>query len=183
MDDGPTIALAQASDLADITALLNHEIEHGYAHFGTDPEPESKTRASWEAHKDTHPWLVARGPGGAFQGFAKASQWSARGAYDWCVEITVYIHPDAQRRGVGRALYTRLFGILRDQGYITVIAGASVPNAGSDALHKSVGMRVIGEHTSIGYKFGRWYGVRYYQGFLVDEGTEPGPVRQVSEVI
>lgn len=181
--DTVEIGLVGESDIGDITGLLNHEIAHGFAHFGSVPEREETIRGLWKSHHETHAWLVARDGEGRFLGFAKSAPWSARGAYSWCVEVSIYIAPGAQRMGLGKRLYGRLFEILGAQGYVTVIAGASVPNEGSDRLHKAMGMKVIGEHESIGYKFGRWYGVRYYQGFLRAKGSEPGVVVSVEKTL
>lgn len=181
--DTVEIGLVGEGDIGEITGLLNREIAEGFAHFGTEPEREETIRGLWAAHHETHPWLVARDWDGRFLGFAKSSVWNPRGAYDWCVEVSVYIAPHAQRMGLGTRLYGRLFEILRAQGYVTVVAGASVPNEGSDRLHKAMGMRVIGEHEAIGYKFGRWYGVRYYQGFLREKGSVPGVVLRVADVV
>ncbi len=177
------IGLVGDGDIGEITGLLNREIAEGFAHFGTAPEKEETIRGLWAAGKAFHPWLVARDGDGRFLGFAKSSAWNPRGAYAWCVEVSVYIAPGAQRMGLGTRLYGRLFEILRAQGYVTVVAGASVPNEGSDRLHRAMGMRVIGEHEAIGYKFGRWYGVRYYQGFLGEKGAVPGVVLSVAEVL
>jgi len=64
-----------------------------------------------------------------------------------------------------------------------VVAAASMPNDASDRLHTAMGMRVSGEHASIGFKHGRWIGVRYYQKLLGDPGDPPGPILSVNDAI
>src|SRR5688572_1364455 len=62
------------------------------------------------------PWLILE-DAGCVAGYAYASRHRERAAYGWSVDTAVYIGPDYHRRGVGRALYTTLFELLRLQGY------------------------------------------------------------------
>lgn len=183
MDQSATIRRARRDDGVPIAALLTDEIERGVAHFGTEPETEGTVLDRLERDHETYPWLVAEDRDGAFLGFASASAWNPRGAYAWCAEVSVYLTPRACGRGIGRALYGRLFAILEAQGYRSIVAAASMPNDASDRLHRSMGMRVAGEHERIGRKFGRWIDVRYYQKLVGDPGAEPGAIAPVGETI
>ncbi len=167
-----------------IAGLLNDQILHGRAHFGVATEPPEVVESQWRANRDRYPWLVAEGASGGFLGFARAHPWKTREAYDWTVESAIYLAPEARGRGVGRTLYRRLFGTLRDQGFVVVIAGMTVPNPASQRLHESMGMTVVGEISPAGYKLGRWAAVRYYQLVLRELGEEehPGALRRVAEV-
>ena len=98
-------------------------------------------------------------------------------AYRWSVEISVYVDPDHQGQGVGRLLYQDLLDLLRQQGYINVYAGVSLPNPASEALHRAVGMRLMGVFPKAGFKRGRWwhvawYGMRLHRG----EGEPSEPI-------
>lgn len=178
------IRLMQRDDCADVAAVLNHAIGAGVAHFGTVLTDDIEVRADWESTRVHYPWLIACGDDGAFIGFAKASAWKTRKAYDWTVESGIYLIEGAQGRGVGRALYEALFRVLAAQGYRIVLAGVSVPNPGSERLHESLGMTIVGDISPAGYKLGRWVPVRLYQKLIgaCDESSVPMPVREVQQV-
>lgn len=95
-------------------------------------------------------------------GYAKASEWKSRRAYDPSAEITVYIHPDHHRRGVGRELYEALFADLAARGVVTLLAGITLPNEASVGLHEAKGFRCIGVFERIGRKFDKWHDVGYW---------------------
>ena len=80
----------------------------------------------------------------------------ARAAYRWSCDVSCYVSPDAQRRGVGKALYTRLIEILKLQGFHAAHAGIALPNAASVALHEAVGFRPVGVYEEVGFKNGSW---------------------------
>lgn len=167
-----------------ICDLMNEQILGGRAHFGVTPDLPETYESQWREQGEQYPWLVAADADGQFLGFAKAGRWKAREAYDWTVEVSVYLVEAARGRGVGRVLYDRLFEMLAAQGYVVAIAGMTLPNPASQRLHESMGMTLAGEFTPNGYKFGRWMPVRYYQMMLRDLGVEddPGPIRRVPDV-
>lgn len=179
------IRMMRDEDCEPVASVLNHAIEHGVAHFGTIRTDEDEIRADWVATRDRYPWIVATSENGSFLGFAKGSAWKTRKAYDWTLESGIYIVDGAQGRGVGRALYTRLFEILRAQGYRVVLAGVSVPNPASERLHESMGFRCVGDIDPAGYKLGRWVAVRIYQLMLApcDDEHVPTMIRSVGEAL
>ncbi len=178
------ITRATREDLVEILAIINDQIDHGYAHFGTQHMTSDELEAQWAASEHTHPWLVAHADDNTFLGFAKAGPWNPREGYRWTVGVSVYLCNHARGRGIGRALYDVLFRILKDQGYLIVYAWIGLPNDASERLHQSMGMSVIGDGAPAGYKEGRWVTVRYYQMVLGDlhDSIAPEPVRLVSDV-
>jgi phosphinothricin acetyltransferase len=179
-----TIVPCEARHIASINALTNHAITQHW-HFGLEPEPLENTRAAWEKGRGAHPWIVAEGDAGEFLGFARASRWSERRAYDWTALSAIYLNESARGRGVGRVLYGALFECLAAQGFVTVIAGITLPNEASVRLHESMGMVRVGVFERVGYKFGRWWPVGYWQRSLRDvgEGQDPGEVKAAPEVV
>jgi L-amino acid N-acyltransferase YncA len=125
---------------------------------------------TWTAY----PWLVAE-LDGAVAGFAYASRHRERASYRWAADVSVYVAPGHHRRGVGRALYARLFELLGDQGLQVLIAGITLPNAASVALHESLGFRPVGVYRRIGYKLGAWCDVGWWQLELVPATAGPPP--------
>lgn len=119
-----------------------------------------KSLTGWE-------WLVAERDG-QILGYAYGSMHRERPGYRWSVEVSAYVDPSHHREGIGRALYLRLFEILTDQGFCNAYAGITLPNAGSIALHRSVGFDPIGIFKSVGWKFGRWHDVAWFQRALRD---------------
>jgi L-amino acid N-acyltransferase YncA len=118
------------------------------------------------------PWLVFE-ERGEIAGYAYATRWRARAAYRHSAESTVYLAPPFQGRGIGKQLYAELIARLRAQGLHQVIGGVALPNPGSVALHERLGFRKVAQFSEVGWKFGRWIDVAYWQLTL---GT--GPIRK-----
>jgi phosphinothricin acetyltransferase len=96
-------------------------------------------------------------------GYAYATPWRARAAYEASVESTVYVDTGARGRGVGRALYDALFEQVAGLNKHVVIAGISLPNPASVALHERMGMHKVAHFEQVGRKFDRWIDVGYWQ--------------------
>jgi L-amino acid N-acyltransferase YncA len=114
------------------------------------------------AHARTHPWLVFEASSG-IAGYAYASQHRSRAAYRWAADVTVYVAPGRHRHGVGRRLYSELFGRLRKQGFHVACAGITLPNPASVGLHESLGFEPVGVYRRIGWKAGAWHDVGWWQ--------------------
>jgi L-amino acid N-acyltransferase YncA len=130
---------------------------------------------------DRYPWLVFE-EDDEVRGYAYASPHRVRQAYQWSVDVSVYIEPSAHRRGVGRALYTALFALLRKQCYMNAYAGITLPNGASVGLHESMGFVPVGVYARVGFKFDRWHDVGWWQLRLSDAERPPGDPRLTSEV-
>ena len=111
---------------------------------------------------ETYPYLVAERDG-QVAGYAYGSQHRARPAYRHAVEVTVYVAEAGRGRGVGRTLYDALLPALTEGGFHMAYAGIALPNPGSIALHEAVGFKRIGVFSEIGFKFGRWHDVGWWQ--------------------
>jgi len=128
------------------------------------------------------PYLVAESDG-QLLGYAYASRHRDRIAYQWATETSVYIHPDGQRKGVARELYTTLFELLRRQGYYTACAGITKPNPKSEAFHRSMGFESIGLYHNIGYKMGAWHDVEWFQFALQPHQLNPSRPVPITHLI
>jgi len=122
----------------------------------------------------SHPWWVFEAESRVV-GYAYGSKHRARAAYQWTSEVSVYVSPEVQGRGVGRLLYRRLFDALADRGYRQALGGITLPNPASVALHESVGFEPVGIYRNIGFKFGRWHDVGWWQKPLGAGATVPPP--------
>ncbi|ARV58637.1 N-acetyltransferase [Nostocales cyanobacterium HT-58-2] len=120
------------------------------------------------------PWLVCE-HGGEVLGYVYAAPHRDRSAYQWAVDVSVYIHESARCLGIGRALYTSLFKILVLQGYYSAYAGVTIPNKGSEKLHTLMGFEPIGIYRGVGYKCGAWHDVLWFELSLQPRVPNPKP--------
>ena len=142
--------------------------------FEIEPPDSAAMERRIQDQREQFPWLVYE-EGGEVLGYAYASPHrAARKAYQWCVEVSIYIHGQARRRGIGRALYGALFDLLRRQGYVNAYAGITLPNPGSLRLHESMGFAAVGVYPRIGFKFGTWHDVIWLQ-LRLQEALVPVP--------
>ena len=119
------------------------------------------------------PWLVWEEEGKVL-GYAYAGAPFARAAYRWDAESSIYLAPEAQGRGIGRALYTALEEILVKQGYRTLYAIITAENTGSLEFHYKMGFEPMAVFPDCGYKMGRWLGVAWLRKQLAPLGQPEG---------
>ncbi len=103
-----------------------------------------------------HLWLVDE-TDGDITGYAYATPWRSRHAYRFTVETTVYVASEQHGRGVGRRLYEELLAQLGALGFVTAVAGITLPNEQSVEFHRSLGFGDVGTFPKVGYKFDTWY--------------------------
>jgi len=158
----PTIRLARESDASAIHAIYAPHVENGVATFenvapGTDAMRERiRTRL---AH---YPWLVWEDAGDVLA-YAYAGRFRERAAYDWIAETSIYVHPDAQRRGIARRLYGVLLDAMRLQGLTQAMGVITLPGTASVALHEALGFTPAGVWRQAGWKLGQWWDVGVWQ--------------------
>jgi len=148
---------ADARDVAAITRIYAHAVRHGTASFEIEPPDEAEMARRQDALlAGGYPFLVAA-LGGEVVGYAYAGPYRARPAYRWTVEDSVYIAPQAQGQGIGRALLDLLIIEAEARGFRQMIAviGDSTQTA-SIALHQAAGFRRVGTFEAVGFKLGRW---------------------------
>jgi phosphinothricin acetyltransferase len=170
----PTIRFATDADAAHLQAIYAPYVRDTVISFELEPPDVAEMAA--RVHKAVA-WLVAADEAGVVLGYAYASKHKERAAYQWSVDVSVYLDAAFHRRGLGRGLYTALFGLLRLQGYVNAYAGITLPNAKSQGLHTALGFAPVGVYRHVGYKFGQWHDVAWLSLDLRPrEGTPPPPV-------
>ncbi len=117
------------------------------------------------------PYLVAEEEGRVV-GYAYASTYYARAAYDWTVELSVYVAQEARGKGFGSLLYDALEEDLKARGFKNFLACIALPNPASLALHEKRGYEQVAHFKKVGYKFGTWHDIVWLQKSLVGEMDE-----------
>lgn len=151
---------AGPDDIPDVTAIYAHYVANTAASFEEEPPAAEEMLRRLEAVRARGlPFLVAEHDGRVL-GFAYAGPFRTRSAYRYTIEDSIYVAPDAVRRGIGSALLSRLIERCSELGYRQMIAviGDS-ENLSSIGLHASLGFRQEGVLRGVGWKFGRWVDV------------------------
>ncbi len=155
------------ADLPAITAIYADAVLHGTGTFELEPpDPAEMARRRDDVLAKGLPWLVAEDAGQVL-GYAYANHFRPRKAYRFCLEDSIYLHPEARGRGVGRLLLTELVGRCEAAGarqMLAVIGDAA--NAGSIGVHAALGFSHTGVLKAAGWKFGRWLDVVLMQRAL-----------------
>ena len=146
-----TIDVMRTADWASVRDIYQQGIETGEATF----ETAAPDWAAWNTAHLVHSRLVARDMERVV-GWAALSPVSGRCVYAGVAEVSVYVHQDARRNGIGRALLSALIVDAEHQGIWTLQAGLFPENAGSLALHQRCGFRTVGRRERIGQHNGVW---------------------------
>jgi len=167
------IRRARVADGAGCAAIYAPFVTETAVSFETEPPNAAQMAERITTCLRTHAWLVAE-DGDELRGYAYAAAHRRRAAYRWAAVVSVYVAPTAQRRGVGRALYGRLLADLDGYGYRLALAGVTLPNPASVALHEAMGFEPVGVYRGVGYKLGAWHDVGWWQRTL-GAGTADHP--------
>ena len=149
-------------DIPAICNIYNHYIAHTVITFEEAPVSVIDMQKRVEITTQQFPWLVFE-ENGAILGYAYASKWKDRSAYKHTAEVTVYLHPDHCNKGVGSQLYKALIEQLTSLNIHVLLACIAIPNAASERIHEQFGFRQVAHFREVGFKFGRWLDVGYWQ--------------------
>ncbi|WP_367871026.1 arsinothricin resistance N-acetyltransferase ArsN1 family B [Luteolibacter sp. Populi] len=166
------IRSATDRDAEEIQAIYAVIVRTTVTSFEVEPPTTGEMRERMNAVQQRFPWLVWE-QDGEVAGYVYASAHRERAAYQWSVNVSAYIHEQYRRRGVGRALYTSLFALLRLQGFYNAYAGVTLPNPGSVGLHEAMGFEPVGVYQKVGYKFGAWHDVGWWSMALRPHDVKP----------
>ena len=128
-----------------------------------------------------YPWLICEVDGNVV-GYAYASKFNERSAYDWSVDFSIYIKQEFQGRKLGKALYFALLEVLKLQGYFNAYAGVTIPNLKSEGLHQSFGFKETGTFHNAGFKFGDWYNVKWFELKIQEHTLKPLKPKTIADV-
>ena len=172
-----TIRTARAEDAADIQAIYAPFVQETSVSFETVPPSVETMAARISSNLARHGYFVAQSDAGIL-GFAYASPYRPRPAYDRTAEVSVYLAPQAQGRGLAQALYRALFAHLAARGFHTAVAIVTLPTPQSAQLHERCGFAHVGSLQDVGRKFGQWHGTAIYQR-MIGQADLHNAVRQL----
>jgi L-amino acid N-acyltransferase YncA len=178
----PTIRLAAEADAAAVQAVYAPYVHSTAISFELEPPDVDEMRERIHNTLILFPWLVCE-EGENVLGYAYASKHRERSAYQWSVDVSVYVAPGLHRRGMGRTLYAALFMLLRQQGFYNAFAGIALPNEASIGLHRALGFRPVGIYRQVGYKLGKWHDVAWLGLALQAPAETPHPPRPLSGIL
>lgn len=182
------IRVAKVEDAGKLLAIYAPYVESTAITFEyTVPSVEAfseRIRATLEKY----PYLVAV-EDDKILGYAYAGAFQPRAAYGWAVEVSVYVHPECKKQGVGKALYEALEKVLMKQNIINVNACIATPIQEDEHLtwdsvhfHEKMGYRMVGEFYQCGYKFNRWYNMAWMEKHLSEHVADPLPVQLFKDI-
>ena len=176
---------------ADVPAML--EIYAPYVRetaisFEYDVPTLQEFSARLDRVRPHHPWLLAE-EDGRILGYAYASPFKGRRAYDWAVETSIYVCRDVRGQGIGRLLHDALQAALAQQGILNMCACIAAPHGPEDEtltcasqrFHERLGYRLVGRFSQCGCKFGRWYDMVWMEKHIGPHEENPRPVRLPEE--
>ena len=156
---------ALPADLEGVVDIYNHYVEHSPATFDTQTFSVEEKRDWFDGYSPEGPYrLLVADDVTDIAGYASSSRFKAREAYSTSVETTIYLRPDVAGKGIGMALYGELLRQIRsDDRLHRAYAGIALPNDASVALHRKLGFELVGTYREVGYKFGQYWDVAWYE--------------------
>ncbi len=163
---------ATPDDASAIHAIYAPIVESTSISFELQSPSVEEMRQRIVSTTERYPWLVATDDG-SIAGYAYATSFRLRPAYQWSVEVSAYVAAIARGKGIGRTLYEALLPELAERGFVTAFAGIAMPNEASIALHEACGFQKIGVFHRAGYKLGAWHDVGWWERALGEPDGEP----------
>ena len=176
------IRSARLADAATLFSIYAPIVRETATSFEQHPPSPAKFTERIRDILERFPFLVCE-VGGRVAGYAHAKTFRAREAYRWTAETSVCVDAKVRHRGVGTGLYASLIECLRLQGFNRVIAGITLPNIASIALHERFGFQPVGVLHRVGFKLGAWHDVGLWELALRGPTDHPEEPRTISSVL
>ena len=116
-------------------------------------------------------------------GYAYASPFKSRAAYEWAIETSIYVHKDFCHQGIGKQLLFKLEELLARQNVLNSNACIAYPETEDEFLtknsvqfHEKMGYKLVGEFHQCGYKFNRWYNMIWMEKIIGEHKSNQEPV-------
>lgn len=183
-----TILTAQLSDASEILKIYTPYVENTAITFEYEVPSTKEFEGRIASTLEKYPYIVAILEG-KIVGYAYAGAFKSRAAYDWGVEMTVYVDRNLKRMGIGRILYEKIEAILGAQGILNVNACIGYPEKEDEHLtwdsvkfHDKLGYKKIGHFHECGYKFNRWYDMVWMEKLIGEHTDHQESIKTFDEV-
>ena len=161
------IRCGETRDAAALNELYNPYILDTPITFEMEPWTLDQRLAWLQGFREDGPFrLLVADHDGEVLGFANSHRYHERAAYSTTIETSVYCSADATGKGIGSLLYDALFEALKDEPLHMAIAGITLPNPASEAIHRRFGFQPVGVTHAVGFKLGRYWDVAWYEKHL-----------------
>ena len=175
------IRLASESDASSLLDIYSPFVKNTVITFEYEAPTVADFRSRISNTLRKYPWLVCE-IDDRIVGYAYASQYSERLAYDWSATSSIYVDPNYSRRKIATELYHCLFALLKLQGFYNVYAAYTLSNKNSAAFHESLGFKSVGIYHNVGYKFGEWHDVKWCAKTLREHMKSPEKPKTILEI-
>lgn len=149
-------------DVPGILEIYNNEVLSSTATFDLEPQTLEQ-RLEWFSHYGGKHPLIAAVKDDKVTGYSCLSVFRSKPAYDRTVELSIYVHKDFRGQGIGHLLMKEILERARVWGHHIVVAVITSGNKGSIRFHEEFGFEYTGRLNEVGYKFGQWMDVLFYQ--------------------
>ena len=178
-----TIRMATEKDALAVHDIYGAYVPLDYVTFTVENPDVESYRKKIVTTLEKYPFVVAEDENGKILGYACGSPLRPHDAYQWNVEWTIMIAPDApKRQGIATALYNEFARILAKQGYRYIYGVLVDTNEASIALHKALGFKQVGHFENAGFKLGQWRGIVWYVKQIGNSDEAPHTPLSVSQV-
>ena len=181
MQKTPKIRFAKKEDIPKILEIYTPYIENTTITFEYAVPPLAEFAARVEKISREYPYLVCERDGEII-GYAYAARDRERAAYQWNVQLSVYMRQDCTGMGIGKKFYRTLLEISRLQNVTIAYACITMPNPQSQRLHEAWGFTALGTFRRTGFKQGKWLDVLWFEKTVCTHKNPPAPLLSVEEV-
>lgn len=164
-----SIREAREQDVPVMLEIYREFVEHTAVSFEYVTPSVEEFAHRLREHTAVYPWLVWEEDGNVL-GYAYAGRAFERAAYSWNAEISCYLAKEIRGKGIGRQLYARIEGILKEQGIRKVFTVVTSANEPSISFHKAIGYKETARFCNVGYKLGDWHDVIWLEKQLMPLG-------------
>ncbi|AYG00817.1 GNAT family N-acetyltransferase [Lactococcus allomyrinae] len=172
--------LATTADATELLKIYKPYVEKTAITFEYEVPTVEDFAQRIEKTASVFPYLLAI-ENGKIIGYAYAGRYRERAAYDWVVELSIYLDENERHHGTGTILYEKLLTALSLLNYQRAYACITYPNPASMAFHEKFGFEAIGIFQKSGYKFGKWYGIQWMD-LLLQKDEQVQPIKLITDL-
>ncbi|MEG0274735.1 MAG: N-acetyltransferase family protein [Longicatena sp.] len=173
------IRFATSRDIPTICTIYEYYVNNSVATFAYEAMNEKEWEEKLTTIQNKYPFLVCE-LDGEVVAYAYASSFREREAYQWDVELSVYVHPNVVRQQIGSSLMKVLLALLKLQNYHIAYSCITIPNDASISLHEKLGFQTIGVFKECGYKFDQWLSTAWME-YVLSNSPQPRDILTIAQ--